>query len=164
MIGLVSDTHDNIHLIDKAVGLLNEEGVELVLHAGDYVSPFTVSHFRPLRARLVGVYGNNCAERDLLRRLFAEFGAEVRGFFTEVIFNGLRIALVHGHEGGLLRSLVGSCGFDVVVHGHTHEVRVERVGDTLVVNPGEVCGYLSGRPTVGLLDVERRDVRVVDVG
>lgn len=152
LIGLVADTHDNIHLIDRAVRLLNEEAVELVLHAGDYVSPFTVSHFKPLKTRLVGVYGNNCAEQGRLR-----------GLFAEVEFGGARIALVHGHEEALLQSLVRSCGFDVVVHGHTHEARVSRVGGTLVVNPGEVCGYLSGRSTVGLLDVDRRDARIVDV-
>jgi putative phosphoesterase len=51
----------------------------------------------------------------------------------------------------------------VVVHGHTHETRVCREGNTLVINPGEVCGYLSGRPTIALLDTDAMDVRVVSL-
>jgi len=64
IIGLISDTHDNVYAIDKAVKRFNEERVELVLHAGDYISQFTAKHFKPLEAQLVGVYGNNCAERN----------------------------------------------------------------------------------------------------
>ncbi len=40
LIGVVSDTHDNLPLVEKAVKRLNEEKVNLVLHAGDYVAPF----------------------------------------------------------------------------------------------------------------------------
>jgi predicted phosphodiesterase len=39
LIGLISDTHDNLPMIEKAVKKLNEENVALVLHAGDYVLP-----------------------------------------------------------------------------------------------------------------------------
>jgi len=163
LIGLMADTHDNIHLIDRAVERLNEEGVELVLHAGDYVSPFTVPHFKGLKARMIGVYGNNEAERALLRRRFEEAGMELRGFFAEIRCRGIRIALLHGHETELLNSLIKSEAFDVVVHGHTHRAEVKRVGDTLVVNPGEVCGYLTGRCTIALLDAETLDCRVVEL-
>jgi putative phosphoesterase len=84
IIGLISDTHDNMYAIDKAVKRFNEERVKLVLHAGDYIAQFTAKHFKPLEAQLVGVYGNNCAERDALKRVYGEIGAEIRGFFAEV--------------------------------------------------------------------------------
>jgi len=71
-IGILSDTHDNLPLIDEAVKLLNRSGVGIVLHAGDYISPFTVPHFKPLQAKIIGVYGNNCAERKLLKELFRD--------------------------------------------------------------------------------------------
>jgi len=48
-IGLISDTHDNLTLVEKAVKQLNQENVELVLHAGDYTSPFTIAKFKPLK-------------------------------------------------------------------------------------------------------------------
>ena len=65
---MIADTHDRLPLIDKAVKELNEEGVNLVLHAGDYIAPFVVSRFKPLNAKMIGVYGNNDAERDLLKK------------------------------------------------------------------------------------------------
>ena len=163
LLGLMADTHDNIHLIDRAVERLNEEGVELVLHAGDYVSPFTVDHLRGVRARFVGVYGNNEAERAILKRRFQEAGMELRGYFADVRCGGIRIALLHGHEAELLNSLIRSEAFDVVVHGHTHRAEVKKIGETLVINPGEVCGYLTGRCTIAILDAETLECRILDV-
>ena len=155
IVGLVSDTHDNIHMIDKAVKRLNEERVGLVLHAGDYVSAFTAKHFEPLDAPLIGVYGNNCAERDTLRRVYAEVGAEIRGFFAEVDAGGLRVALLHGHRKEDVDRAYGG-GYDVIVRGHTHRAAIGEEGGVLVVNPGEVCGYVSGRCTLAFLDTVRR--------
>jgi putative phosphoesterase len=155
IVGLVSDTHDNIHMIDRAVERLNEERVGLVLHAGDYVSAFTARHFEPLDAPLIGVFGNNCAERDLLGRVYSEAGAEIRGFFAEVDAGGLRVALLHGHRKEDVDRAHGG-GYDVIVWGHTHRASIGEEGGVLVVNPGEVCGYLSGRCTIAFLDTARR--------
>ena len=58
LIGVISDTHDNLPIIEKAIKKLNEENVALVLHAGDYVSPFVIPKFKALNAKLIGVFGN----------------------------------------------------------------------------------------------------------
>jgi len=50
IVGIISDTHDRLPMIDEAVKRLNEMNVELVLHAGDYIAPFVASHFKPLKA------------------------------------------------------------------------------------------------------------------
>lgn len=161
LVGILSDTHDNLPLIDDAVKQLNQYGVGTVLHAGDYISPFTISHFKPLKGKIIGVYGNNCAERSLLKKLFKEIGGDLRGFFAEVSLEGLKIALLHGHDEELLNSSINSCSYDVVVHGHTHQVKTQQAGNTVVINPGEVCGYLTGKSTIAILDLKTLDVAVV---
>jgi hypothetical protein len=151
-------------MVDKAVRKLNESDVELVLHAGDYVAPFVIPKFKNLKTKLIGVFGNNDGDRELLRKRFTEYeGLEMRGNFADMTIDGLRIALLHGHEEELLKALINSKGFDVVVHGHTHNAEVYRKGRTLVVNPGEVCGYLSGKSTIALFDTIKREVRLIDL-
>lgn len=161
IVGIMADTHDRLPMLDKAVKKLNEEGVELVLHAGDYIAPFVVPHFKPLKADLIGVFGNNDGDKELLKKRFADMGVDIRGKFAEIVIDGLKVAMLHGHEEGLLRSLIGVGGYDVVMHGHTHEARAYREGETLVINPGEVCGYLTGKSTIALLDTETLDVKTV---
>ena len=161
IVGIMADTHDRLPMLDKAVKRLNEEGVELVLHAGDYIAPFVVPRFKPLNADLIGVFGNNDGDKELLKKKFADMGADIRGNFAEVVIDGLKMAMLHGHEEGLLRSLINVNSYDMIVYGHTHEAKTHRKGKTLVINPGEVCGYLTGKSTIALLDTKTLDVRII---
>ncbi|MFQ5821903.1 MAG: metallophosphoesterase [Candidatus Heimdallarchaeota archaeon] len=160
-IGIMSDTHDRLSVIDRAVKRLIEEKAELVLHAGDYVAPFVADHFKPLEAQFIGVFGNNDGDKQFLKRKFEEIGAQIRGMFAEVNADGLKIALLHGEEEDLLNSLIATECYDVVVHGHTHDAKAYRKGETLVINPGEACGYLTGKPTIAVLDTKTLDVKTI---
>ena len=164
LIGLISDTHDNLPLIDRAVWRLNEEKVELVLHAGDYVAGFVIPRFKALNAKLIGVFGNNDGDHELLRKRFSENKSlELRGNFAEINAGGMKIALLHGGDVELLEALINQESFDVVVHGHTHIHEIRTKGKTLVVNPGEVCGYLTGKSTLALLDTVKREAKIIEL-
>jgi len=164
LIGLIADTHDNLPMVDRAVKRLNVENVELVLHAGDYVAGFVIPRFKELKAKLIGVFGNNDGDHELLRKRFSENKRlELRGNFAEITADGLKIALLHGGDVELLEALIDQERFDVVVYGHTHIAEIRRKGETLVVNPGEVCGYLSGKSTLALLDTVKREAKIIEL-
>lgn len=117
LIGVISDTHDNLPMIEKAVKKLNEENVQLVLHAGDYISPFVVPKFNMLKAKLIGGFGNNDGDHEFLRKRFSECSnCEIHGRFAEINAEGFKIALLHGDDKGLLNALINCGGFDAVVH------------------------------------------------
>jgi len=44
-IGIVSDTHDDLAAVEAAVTLFEREGVDAVVHCGDFVAPFSVTPF-----------------------------------------------------------------------------------------------------------------------
>lgn len=162
-IGIIADTHDNLPAIDKAIKRLNQEKVQLVLHAGDYVAPFSVLHFKLLKARLIGIFGNNDGDHQFLKKKFKEINAEVRGKFAEVCVENVKIVMVHGDDSELLESLIRTDGYDVVVHAHSHEAKILKRGKTMVINPGEVCGYLSGKSTMAFLDVPDLTAKIVEI-
>jgi len=155
IIGLISDTHDNVPMIKRAVERLKEERVKLVLHAGDYISLFTAKPYAELGVPMIGVFGNNCAETEALKRVYAEVGADLRGYFAEIKEGGLKIALTHGHiKSEMDKAMSGD--YDVVVRGHSHRSSIGEENGILVINPGEVCGYVSGSNTVAFLDTKKR--------
>lgn len=160
LIGAMSDTHDRLDAVDKAISLFNSRGVTDVLHAGDLVSPFAVGPFSKLKARLHYVWGNNEGDHDYITVRLADIGISPLGDFAVLELGGRRIALLHGTHEGIVDSLVGSGDYDLVVRGHTHKAEVIE-GRTLVVNPGETCGYLSGRQTVVLIDLEKMQAQIV---
>ena len=164
LIGLISDTHDNLPMVEKAIQRLNNEKAELVLHAGDFTSPFTIPKFKALNCKLIGVFGNNDGDHELLRKRFGETSnCEIRGRFAEIDANGIKIALLHGDETELQNALVNCGGFDAVVSGHTHVSVNKAKGKTLVICPGEVCGYLYQKPTIALLDTVKREAKIIEI-
>jgi hypothetical protein len=159
-IGIISDTHDNIPKIEGAVELFNGEGVELVLHAGDFISPFTAKPFSRLRCKLIGVFGNNDGEKFGLRAKFDGIG-EIAEDSHEVEIAGRRILLIH--KDGLVEPIAEGGRYDLVVYGHTHEPDIRKIGRTLVVNSGEACGWLSGRSTVAILDLDSMEAELKEI-
>ena len=157
-IGILSDSHDDMAAIAKAVALFNAEGVVQVLHAGDIVSPFTFELFRDLQAPLGGVFGNNDGDRLLLRERSAGALHPQPHFVT---LDSMRGVIVH--EPPLVKSLARSGDFDLVVYGHTHVPDVYREGTSLVVNPGKAALLNKGRVTVAVLETETRAARIVDL-
>ncbi|KXA99293.1 phosphodiesterase [candidate division MSBL1 archaeon SCGC-AAA833F18] len=157
----MSDTHDRLEAVEKAVKFFNEAGVEQVLHAGDLVSPFVAPKFADLEAELHYVWGNNEGDQGHTRTKFSEIGVEPLGDFAVIELEDRKIALLHGTNEDFVQALAKSGDFDAVVRGHTHEAGIQE--DPLVINPGEVCGYLSGRQTVALLDLEVLKTKIVEL-
>jgi len=158
LIGIMSDTHDNLPAIRRAVEVFNDMNVELVLHAGDFVAPFVARELKRLKAPLKGVFGNNDGERKGLY--------EALGIYDELIeleADGMKIAVTHGTNEVLVRALARSRLYDVVVVGHTHRYEIREEGRTILVNPGEVCGYVTGVKSVALLDTRKREVRIINL-
>ena len=162
VIGAMSDTHDRLDAVEKAISFFNSEGVTDVLHAGDLVSPFVVRLFSKLKAKLHYVWGNNEGDHDFIKIRFAEIGVSPLGDFAALQLGGKRIALLHGTHEEIVDSLVKSGAYDLVVRGHNHKAEIVQ-GGTPLVNPGEVCGYLTGRRTVALIDLDKMQARIVEL-
>jgi putative phosphoesterase len=159
----LSDSHDNIAAVKKAGEEARRRGATLVLHAGDWVSPFTVRFLREAvgeGVRIVGVWGNNEGEKNYFLEMARRYGVEIAGDAAELEAGGRRVAVYHGTSPVLLKALVESGIYDVVIYGHTHQAAVERRGKTLVVNPGELCGCLTGKSTYAVIDLERLEVEL----
>lgn len=155
-IGLIADTHDHRVRIREAVSILNRAEVDVVLHAGDYCSPFAVRDLSALDAPLHGITGNNDGDLFQLARAFEEIGARLEQQWWATAIGGRRILLMHEPRG--VDDVAAGGPFDLVVHGHTHEADERRIGDTLIVNPGEVCGWLGGIGSLALYDADAHEV------
>ncbi len=158
-IGVFSDTHDNVPMVKKAVELFNREGVELVIHAGDFIAPFVVAAMSELRCRAVGVFGNNDGERIRLANRFEEVG-EIHPNLASVEVGGRKIAAMHYPE--LAEPIAKSGEYDIVIYGHTHEIDVRNKG-TLLLNPGETGGWTTGKSTVAIVDLDSLEVEIRDL-
>ena len=156
-IGLLSDTHDRIPAVRELVEQMLEGGVSLIMHAGDYCSPFSLKLFQDLSIPLLGVFGRNDGDHDaLVSAASAGFGGtELYESPHSFDLNGKSVLLIHDITDVHQRSLDRH---EVVVHGFTHVSEMKTRGSSLLVNPGEACGWLFGAPTGAILDLDTKSV------
>jgi len=171
-LGIIADTHDNLAAISRAVEIFNDESIELLIHAGDFVAPFTARSFRELKAPLIGVFGNNDGDKLLLKELYKDKGVgELHEDPYEFELSSKKIIVTH--KPMIVKPLTASGMYDVVVYGHTHNAVIERHSNrndgeeseekTWIINPGECCGYITGRKTVAVLDLEKEEAKLVEL-
>ena len=146
-VGIVSDTHDNLPKLEKAVGLFNKMKVDFLLHAGDYVAPFTILKLRKLKCDWRGVFGNNDGERAGLAR--ASQGRIKEGPLRLKLADR-KITVVHDINTIDPRKE----NADLVVFGHTHKFQVLKKYKLLMLNPGEAGGWLSGKSSAAIVDLK----------
>ena len=158
LIGIMSDTHDNLIFVKKAIELFNDRKVGYVIHAGDYTSPFTLKLFKKLKCKYVGIFGNNDGDKLLL---LERAEGNIRN--QPYIFTLDKRKIVVMHEHNVADALAGSGHFDLVIYGHTHKPAVRKVKNTLVVNPGEVGSWLYGKSTVALVDLDKMEAEIVEL-
>ncbi len=151
-VGLLADTHDRVPAIAELVKQMAAADVTMVLHAGDYCAPFSLKPFEDAHMSMAGVFGHNDGDRQsLLQRAQSGFGAEIFESPHSLEIGGQRLLLVHD-IGDVQKRSIGS--HSVVVHGNTHKQEMKTRGDTLIVNPGEACGWLYGTPSAAILDLD----------
>jgi putative phosphoesterase len=161
MIGILSDTHDNLITLGRAAALFKSRGCALVLHAGDFVAPFAARELGAVGCPVKAVFGNCDGEIKGLKQTIRGWG-EIRRAPFVFEWEGLRFLLTH--LDGAVEGYAAEKAYDIIVFGHTHKPEVRSAGKALVINPGETCGWLHGKCTAALLDPVSRDVEIVTLG
>ena len=153
ILGVVSDTHNQLSNVEKIIDIFNKKNVGKVIHTGDITQAKTLSRFSRLNCPIIGVYGNNDLEEKGLKEMAEQNGFIFRNppFLLEV--SDKKIAIFHEpHD--IENFLKKDPSIQLIVHGHTHRYRNEKIADVKIINPGECAGIIKGKNAVGLLNLE----------
>ena len=157
-IGIISDTHDNIPKIKEAIAIFNMKQVEFVIHAGDYVAPFSLAPLENLNCDYIGVFGNNDGEKAGLTKKSQD---RIKVPPHQVNLENRKIIVLH--EPYDIDNLIKSQNYDMIIYGHTHNPVIEKRNKTLIINPGECCGWLSGKSTIAIVELDDMTAELVNV-
>lgn len=171
LIGVLSDTHDRLPTFAAALDAFAEAKVGAVVHAGDLVAPFAAKLLNPDALRKRGfpeglggavhvIYGNNDGERDGLKRALPQI---VDGPLR-IELAGRRIAVAHYADWFADADREWA---EVLISGHDHTASIDTLTqdsrDQLRLNPGECCGWVTGRCTAALLDTDGPSAELIDI-
>ena len=158
-LGIISDTHDHLNHVHRAVELFRNHGIDLLLHAGDYTSPPVIKALAGLPA--AGVFGNNDGEKLGIARTFEKIGGTFEGDFLKIDIAGQQpVAVYHGTVPEIKEAL-GHCGlYLAVITGHTHVIENRLIGKTRMLNPGSAHGF-DREATAMIYDTDEDRVDVI---
>ena len=162
-IAVISDSHDHVETLERVLKLANAARAQALLHCGDLCAPFMLN----LMAERFGgpihvVFGNNDGDGRLLQSVAAKHAhVTLHGIYAELGIGGRQIAMIHYPEPA--RRIAQSGVFALVCYGHDHLKHQEQIGQTWLLNPGEVMG-LKGAPTWALYDAVTHTVSIKGTG
>ena len=168
-IALISDIHDNVWNLQKALEHEQLQATEALLCCGDLCSPFIIkllgqAYQKPIHL----VLGNNDGDVAAIIAVAGNFSnIYIHGEYFRGELNGSTIAMNHYPDKAKL--LAENGGYDVVCYGHDHQLVTDRkIGNTLLLNPGSIMGYNGGKlkettPTFVILDTKSLTTEVFEL-
>ena len=161
-IAVMSDSHDNIWNLRKALTIIKSEHCELIIHCGDFVAPFMFVELKQAGIPVHCVFGNNDGDRYLLTR----FADESNGLITlysligELDLGSYKVGFTN--EWPVAQGLAATGKYDLVCFGHSHQHHTDRIGATMVLNPGEIMGK-DGDPGFCMVDTDNQKITRIDI-
>jgi len=159
LIGIISDTHDNIFVLRKAVSELKKRGVKTIIHSGDLCAPITLNELKDFK--LIFALGNVDGDVLSIKNKLDSMNGVFLGFGGVVAIDKKSFAVFHGHYNFILESLIKSQEFDYIITGHTHKKRDEKIKRTRIINPG--CMYTTHENSFAILDTEKDAVEFINI-
>ncbi|HHT51194.1 MAG TPA: metallophosphoesterase [Eubacteriaceae bacterium] len=143
-IGIVSDTHGNIPILNRVVEQMGE--IDLYIHLGDFVTDGK-NVFSQLKAKNIIVKGN-C---DLLEETDEEIIVEINNK-KFLITHGHKYNIKYGYNNIYYRALEEET--DVVLFGHTHMPLLLWYKEILFFNPGSTAYPKGGNEaSYGIIEI-----------
>ena len=150
LVGILSDTHNNLPAMAAAMAALGQKGVQYYIHCGDVGSTRILDYLAGERAAFV--WGNCDYDRVGLRNYAGTLGVTCLEAFGELELGGKRFAVLHGDDHRLKARVLAEQKHDYLLQGHTHMQADEKTGRTRLINPGAL--HRAREKTVAVLDTE----------
>ncbi len=158
-IGIISDSHDRIENTSKALSLIKEKGAKVLIHCGDFCAPFMMNELAKFDGEVHCVFGN-IDDRFTTPNRAKSLGINFHGDIAELEFGGKKIAVNHYPK--IAEGLASTGNYDLVCYGHNHTADKKKIGNTLLLNPGELMGW-KGKVSLAIYDTETNEVEIIDL-
>jgi len=162
-IAVLSDIHDNIWNLEKVLNKLKDKEIKAIIFCGDFCAPFTFIKLAKFGIPIYAVFGNvDGAHQEIIEQANKNYkNVKLDKYLLEIELDDRKIAFCHIDK--FAKGLASTKKYDAVFYGHTHKTGVEKIGKTLLANPGEIHG-LKGECSFGIYDTETNEIKIIKIG
>ena len=163
-----SDVHGSAWYCRKMLEAYDRSGAERLVLLGDllyhgprndlpqeYAPKQVIAMLNEYKNEIIAVRGNCEAEVD---QMVLEF--PVMADYAILVLNGLTFFATHGHLFNQDQMPPLKAG-DILVHGHTHLLKAEKVNGHYILNPGSTSIPKGGNPATYAI-LEDQDFKIFD--
>lgn len=142
-IAILSDIHDNIPNLDKALAEVKKQKIKTIIFCGDLCASSTLTKLAKISAKIHITFGNVDGDEYMITKLTEEKFKNVtlHEELGEIKIGGKKIAFCHLPK--FAYGLASSGKYDLVFYGHTHTPWKEKVKKTILLNPGEIGSHFG---------------------
>lgn len=153
-LAIASDVHDNMQALEWFLEECSKRGIAHCLFLGDLIRPTLAKPLFSSFEHMFFVFGNNDGDRVRITKFATENVTLADDCFLEVDVDGAKLFLTHYPLLGRLAAESGR--YALSCYGHDHIFCEERVGDCLLLNPGELYGGITGKVSFYVYDTALR--------
>lgn len=162
--GVLSDIHDNLSNLARALEMMQERQVTELVFCGDFCAPFAAKKLAESGLPVHAVFGNNDGDRFAILKVTAGFenfklhGEYIGDTDNLLVLDGVRIGVTHYPF--YSRPMAKTGWYDCVFYGHNHKADKQKYGNCLLLNPGEIAGVF-GQPSFAVYNTELKSSEIV---
>ncbi len=135
-VAIISDSHYAIDILKKLMSHLEKNGVSHLIHAGDFITSGIERVFSEYPGIKSYIARGNCDSRGDTLSYIQNLPHVMLDDVIKFQIEGIKFIV--SHIPGVALNALSSNDADVVIHGHTHQPRVETLKGTLLLNPGSL--------------------------
>ena len=158
-IGIISDTHNNIELTKKAIGIFEVKNVQFIIHAGDLTSPKMLQLFEKFNCKFV--LGNADIDVEDINKKAEDLGFGCIDNVCTFALEDKKFIVFHGNDVPAFREAVASGEYNYIIKGHTHFFENYISNNSRVINPGSL--YSGDECSIAILDLQTDKVEMIRI-
>ena len=164
-VAIISDIHDNFHnLILVLKKIKKNKDIKKIIFLGNFINNGIAKILAGLNIPVRAIWGNNDGDKSAITK--TSLNTKSNMTTADNVYDFLEIEnrkIFITHYPDIAKPMAKSGEFDAVFYGHNHIKNKDRIGDCLVVNPGEVSGHKNSQISFAIYDTEKNDAEIIDV-
>jgi len=160
-IAIISDIHENFHNLILALQEMEKEQVEQILCLGDLINPGIAKVLSTQPIPVFMIWGNNDGDKVEITLAAQREGSNMTvspRTYDFLSLDGKKLFLTHYDD--LAKPMAQTGLYDAVFFGHNHDLSHEKIGNCLLINPGEIAASKTKTATFAIYDTKKHSYQI----
>lgn len=161
-IAIISDIHENLHNLVIALKEIEKRKIDQIIFLGDFINNGIAKILASSKIPVFALWGNNDCDKYAITKTSLDSKSNLtlsENIYDFVEYDGKKIFITHYSD--LAKPIAKSGEYNVVFYGHNHLKNLDKVGDCIICNPGEISAHKTKEATFAIYNTKKNDIEFI---